>query len=102
KLAYMLIMPIDVVMMVVMTVAVRVGFGGKPFLHIRDFPIGVVKPAPEQPVGGCFAFGSIKDGRGRVEPAEPGNNSLSFGLVHEVGLGQHDAVGNCGLLYRLG
>jgi hypothetical protein len=38
KRADMLVVPIDVVMMVVMAVAVRVGFGRKPFLHVRDFP----------------------------------------------------------------
>ena len=97
----MLVVPIDVVVMVVMTVTVRVGFGGKPFLHVRDFAARVVKPAPEQPVGRCLAFGSIEDGRGRIERAKPGNNSLTFGLVSKVGLGQHDAVGDRGLLHRL-
>jgi hypothetical protein len=66
KGADMLVVPIDVVMMTVITVAVRVGFGGKPFLHVGDFPVRVIKPAPEQPLGRCFAFGSIEDGRGRV------------------------------------
>jgi hypothetical protein len=39
KRADMLVVPIDVVMMVVMAVAVRAGFGSKPFLHVRDFPV---------------------------------------------------------------
>lgn len=40
KRADVLVMPIDVVMMVVM--ATGIGFGGKPFLHVRDFPVGII------------------------------------------------------------
>src|SRR4029079_2561391 len=76
--------------------------GGKPFLHIGDFPVGVVKPASEQFFGGCFASRSVEYGRRRIEQTEPAANPLAPFLIRKVGLGQHDPFGDGSLLDRFG
>src|SRR4249919_120982 len=92
-------MPINVVMMVVMVVAI--GLGGKPFLDVRDFPVGVIKPTSEQLFSDRLALGGVEDRCRRIERAKPGNNSLPLCVIHNVSFGEHDAVGNGGLLHRL-
>src|SRR6185503_20587871 len=69
KRADVLVMTISVVLMVVMAMDVRIGFGGKPFLDVRDFPVGIIKPTSEQLFSGRFALSGVKDRRRRIERA---------------------------------
>ena len=96
----MFVVAVDVVMMMVVIAGVR--FGGEPFLDIGNLFVGIIKAAAEQPVGGRFALGRIKDRRCRIECAQPRDNCVALSAVGEIGLGQDNAVRHGGLLDRFG
>ena len=66
---------------------------------------GIVQAAVEQARRRRLAGGGIEDRRGRIERAQARDQRVlgvaPLGRIEQVGLGQHDAVGDRGLLHRL-
>ncbi len=83
---------------------VRIGFGGEPAAHIGGLGRWIKQAAIEQARGDGLPRGCVEDGRRRIERAQPPHQDGKcggVGFADEVGLGQHDAVGDRRLLDRL-
>ena len=101
KDADVLVVAVGVMMVVVvMRMRVGIGLGGEPFLHVGDLALRIVQPAVEQPLRRRLALGCIEDRRRRIERAQALDHALALPGARQIGLGQHDAVGDRRLLHR--
>ena len=85
-----------------MRMRVGIGLRGQPFLDVGDFALRIVQPAIEQPLGRRLAFGGVENGRRRIERVQPRDDAVALCVRRQIGLGQHDAVGDRRLLHRFG
>ena len=102
-----LVVPVRVVAvrMIVMLRSLRIGLLGEPAPDVGDFPLRIVEAAVEQSRSRRLARRGIEDRRGRIERVQAGHEQIRMALpafrrIEQVGLGQHDAVGDRDLLHR--
>src|ERR1700687_892564 len=73
----------------------------KPTLHIRNFARRIVEAGVEESRGRRFSLRGIEGGRAGIAPFRPRAPGGAYVGSREIGLGEHEPVGDSRLLHRL-
>jgi hypothetical protein len=78
------------VVVIMISVPFGIGFDREPALDVGNLAGGVEQAAGKEAIGRCFVRCGIEDGRGRIEPAQPGSEGVAAALMfrrgEEIGL----------------
>ena len=95
------VMAVRVVMVMAVMMRLRIGIGlrREPAFDVRDPALWIVEAGVEQLRRRRLAFGGVEHRRGGIERLQPRQDAAALRISREIGLAQHDAVGDRGLLH---